>query len=150
MLGMREWMRAHADELDPRRTFFLNLDSVGIGHTRIVGSEGFVIIYRHDARLVDIAAAHARGDLEREPYTWRLGTDGTIPAMRGFSSLTICCTDEYGRVPEYHRQSDTSDRIDPAAIERAVELAQTLVARIDSSLVPSLLPSLQAGAQRAI
>src|SRR5262249_38872855 len=83
MLGMREWMRAHSGELDPRRTFFLNLDSVGRGTVRIVGSEGFVIIYRNDARLVQIATAHAAGELERTPYTWRLGTDGTIPAMRG-------------------------------------------------------------------
>jgi hypothetical protein len=143
MLGMREWMRAHADELDPRRTFFLNLDSVGRGTVRIVGSEGFVIIYRHDARLVELAAAHARDDLEREPYTWRLGTDGTIPAMRGFASLTLCATDAYGRVPDLHGQGDTADRIETASILRAVELAESLIGEIDTKLVPSLLPSLR-------
>ena len=145
MLGMREWMRSHADELDPRRTFFLNLDSVGRGNVRVVGSEGFVIIYRHDARLIDLATAHARDELERQPYTWRCGTDGTIPAMRGFSSLTLCATDPHGRVPDFHGQSDTANRIETESIERAVDLAAALIADIDSKLVPSQLPSLQAG-----
>src|SRR5213078_3947476 len=43
MLGMREWWRSHAGELDPRRTFFVNVDSVGSGTIRVVGAEGFVI-----------------------------------------------------------------------------------------------------------
>jgi hypothetical protein len=147
MLGMREWMRAHADELDPRRTFFLNLDCIGRGSPRIVGAEGFVIIYRHDPRLVDLATAHAGNELEREPYTWRIGTDGTIPAMHGFSSLTICCTDEYGRVPDFHGQGDTADKVDPGSIDRTVEIAEALIGEIDSKLVPSQLPSLRAGSE---
>ena len=53
MLGMREWVRTHGHELDPRRTIFLNIDEAGYGTPRYVTSEG-----RHGAasdapRLID-------------------------------------------------------------------------------------------------
>ena len=141
-LGMREWMRAHQDELDPRRTFFINVDNVGTGRPRVVGAEGYVIIYQHDARLIQLATSLLPDDDDRTPLVWRLGTDGVIPAMRGFPSVTICCTDEYGRIPNFHRQSDDVDRIEPEVVEDVADLTELLVRRIDSDLVPSMLPSL--------
>jgi hypothetical protein len=153
MLGMREWMRAHQDELDPRRTFFLNLDNVGAGTPRVVGAEGFVILYQHDRRLVDLGrsiAEEAGADrIAATPHVWRLGTDGVIPLMRGFSSISLCSTDEHGRIPNYHRHSDTPDQIDPAAVEGAIELAEKLVRRIDEELVPSMIPSITPDEQAA-
>jgi hypothetical protein len=142
MLGMREWMRAHEDEIDPRRTFFVNVDNVGAGTVRAVSAEGFLIIYRHDQRLVELAAEDAATPLEHSAYVWRLGTDGTLPAMRGFPSITICATDRYGRIPNFHRHSDTLEEIEPATVERAVERVEALVRKIDERLVPALFPSL--------
>jgi peptidase M28-like protein len=143
MLGMREWMRAHHDELDPRRTFFVNVDNVGTGRPRVVGAEGYVIIYQHDARLIQLAASLLPDDDDRTPLVWRLGTDGVVPAMRGFPSVTICCTDEYGRIPNFHRQTDDVDRIEAEVVEDVADLTELLVRRIDSDLVPSMLPSLE-------
>jgi len=142
MLGMREWMRAHEDEIDRRRTFFVNVDNVGAGTVRPVSAEGFLIIYRHDRRLLDLATETAVTPLERSPHLWRLGTDGTLPAMRGFPSITICATDRHGRIPNFHRQSDTLEQIEPASVERAIEVVEALVRKIDERLVPALLPSL--------
>jgi Peptidase family M28 len=141
MLGMREWMRAHEEDIDPRRTFFVNVDNVGAGTVRPVSAEGFLIIYRHDQRLIELASEAGTTALERSPYLWRLGTDGTLPAMRGVPSITICATDRHGRIPNFHRQSDTVDQIEPASVERAIELAELLVRRIDDRLIPALLPS---------
>jgi hypothetical protein len=149
MLGMREWMRAHEDDIDPRRTFFVNVDNVGAGTVRAVSAEGFVIIYRHDQRLIELATEAAATPLERSPHLWRLGTDGTLPAMRGFPSITICATDPYGRIPNFHRQSDTLERIEPESVERAIELAEALVRKIDGRLVPALLPSLTPASEQA-
>lgn len=168
MLGMREWMRAHQDELDPRRTFFVNIDNVGAGRPRVVGAEGFVILYQHDRRLVDLGRSLAEKAGAREggrshlpaesspsdrmaatAHVWRLGTDGVIPLMRGYSSITICCTDEHGRIPNYHRHSDTPEQIDPLAVQGATDLAEKLVRRIDEELVPSLIPSLVPETQTA-
>ena len=142
MLGMREWMRAHEEDVDPRRTFFINVDNVGAGTVRAVSAEGFLIIYRHDRRLIELATEAAATPLERSPRIWRLGTDGTLPAMQGFPSITISATDQYGRVPNFHRQSDTLEQIEPAAVERAIELTEALVRKIDGRLVPALFPSL--------
>jgi hypothetical protein len=140
MLGMRAWMRAHQDEVDPRRTFFVNVDNVGAGGPRLVNAEGFVILYQHDRRLVDLG----RDGTAAAPHTWRLGTDGVIPLMRGYSSVTVCCTDEHGRIPNFHRHSDTPERIERPAVEGAIDLVEKLVRRIDEQLVPSMIPSLAA------
>jgi hypothetical protein len=139
MLGMREWMRAHRDDIDPRRTFFVNLESVGRGEVRYVRGEGFVVIEQHDARLVRLCESIGIG----KPQFLRFGTDGVVPTMRSFSSITICCTDQYGRIPDQHRHSDTADKIDPATVQSAVDFAQKLVHRIDAELLPSQLAGLQ-------
>jgi hypothetical protein len=142
LLGMREWWRLHAAELDPRRTFFVNVDTVGKGTARYVTAEGFLLLFRHDQRLIDLCRRIGRQSEEGEaagvsatPHVLRFGTDGSIPAMRGFPSITICCTDEHGRLPNYHRPSDVPERIDTVAIEEAVDLVEALVRRI-GPLVP--------------
>jgi hypothetical protein len=149
MLGMREWMRAHAGEVDPRRTFFLNVDNVGAGVVRYVAAEGFTVLSQHDGRLVNLARtiAEQRDDrrVDPRPYNWRLGTDGVLPIQRGFSSLTICCTDESGRVSHFHRQSDTPENVEPEALEAAIDFAEALARAIDTLLVPALVPSLAEG-----
>jgi Zn-dependent M28 family amino/carboxypeptidase len=139
MLGMREWLRGHADELDPRRTFFLNLDAIGSGKPRAVAAEGYVTIYQHDPRLARLADARSSSP----PLVLRQGTDGVLPAMRGFPSLTLCCTDEYDRIANQRRQTDTLDGVDPRSAEAAVAVAEEVVRGIDSGLLPALLPTLR-------
>jgi Zn-dependent M28 family amino/carboxypeptidase len=138
MLGMRQWMRDHSDELDPRRMFFVNVDTVGRGGVRYVGQEGYIVISQHDARLVELSSASGKAS----PQRLRFGTDGVIPLTRGFSSITICCADEYGRVPNRHRHSDTPDQIDPQAVNDAVAFVDSLVRRIDREIVPQIFPTL--------
>lgn len=137
MLGMRQWMRDHADELDPRRMFFVNVDTVGRGSVRFVGQEGYVVISQHDARLVDLCASIGTAT----PQRLRFGTDGLVPLTRGFAAVTVCCTDESGRLPNYHRHSDTPDQIDPQALANAIAFTEELVRRIDLELVPSIFPT---------
>jgi hypothetical protein len=140
MLGMRQWLRAHGDELDRRRTMFVNVDSVGAGDVRAVTGEGFVLLEQHDGRLVDLAVAAGA-----KPHVLRLGTDGVVPLTRGYSSVTICCTDPYGRIPHFHSHTDTPEHVDGQAVERAVEVVEALVRRIDTQLVRTIVPSLEAG-----
>lgn len=142
MLGMREWMRAHASDLDTRRTFFVNVDTVGAGSVRYVQAEGFMVLSQHDARLV----ALARSIPGAKPYVWRLGTDGVIPTGRGFSSITVCCADEHDRIPNFHRTSDTPERIELEAIRQAIDFVEQLVRRIDGELIPAMMPSRARGA----
>jgi hypothetical protein len=145
MLGMREWMRAHQRDLDSRRTFFINVDTVGRGRPRIVRAEGFLVLEQHDARLVELGRSLAGSE---SLHALRIGTDGVIPTMRGYSSITVCCTDEHGRLPNYHRHSDSPEQIETEAVERAAKLVEQLIRGIDRELVPAMLPSV-ASAQAA-
>ena len=137
LLGMREWWNAHAGELDPRRTFFVNVDAVGKGEARVVTAEGYLLLFRHDPRLIAICREQGA-----RPQVLRFGTDGSIPAMRGFPSVTVCCTDAHGRIPNHHRPTDVPEQIDPQAVERATELVETLAARA-GMLVPRADPELE-------
>jgi Peptidase family M28 len=127
MLGMRAWLGEHGDELHTDRTWFVNVDTVGNGQMHHATAEGFGLLFRHDNRL---AAACER--LGSRPYIWRLGTDGVVPAMRGYPSITLCAL-EQGRIPNFHRPSDTIENVDPAAVERAADLVEGLVRRIDGA-----------------
>lgn len=126
MLGMRQWMKEKAEDLDPRRTFFVHVDSVAGGKVHHVTGEGFALLYRHDPSLIRICER-----LGSEPKVWRTGTDGVIPAMQGFPSVTICGADEAGRVPNHRRTSDTVANLDEGALDAAIDFVEELVRRID-------------------
>ncbi len=126
MLGMRQWMKERGEELDPRRTFFVHVDSVGGGKVHHVTGEGFVLLYRHDPSVIRICER-----LGSEPKVWRNGTDGVIPAMQGFPSVTLVGADEAGRVPNHRRTSDTVENLDAEALDKAVDYVEEVVRRID-------------------
>ena len=126
MLGMRQWMKTHAEELDPRRTFFVHVDSIAAGAVHHVTGEGFALLYRHDPSLVRICER-----LGSKPHVWRTGTDGVIAAMQGFPSVTLCGADERGRVPNHRRTSDTVANVVEGDFGEAVDFVEELVRRID-------------------
>jgi hypothetical protein len=130
-LGMRAWLKEHGDEIDPRDTFFVNVDTIGEGGVHHVTADGFALVFRSDQRLVRLC-----GELGSQPHVWRTGTDATQAAMAGFPSVTICCLDAHGRMPELHRTTDTPERIEPEAVERATDLVEEIVRRIDAVNAP--------------
>jgi hypothetical protein len=130
-LGMRAWFKEHGDRIDPRDTFFVNVDTVGHGDVHHVTADGYALAFRSDQRLIRLCE-----ELGSQPHVWRIGTDATQAAMAGFPSITICCLDEHGRMPEFHRTTDTPDRMDPAAVERATDFVERLVRRIDAAYTP--------------
>jgi Peptidase family M28 len=127
MLGMRAWLAEHGDDLHKDRTWFVNVDTVGNGDMHHVTAEGFGLLFRHDHRL---AVACER--LGSRPYVWRLGTDGVVPAMRGYPSITLCAL-ENGRIPNFHRPSDTVENVDRETVEGAADLVEGLVRRIEGA-----------------
>jgi Iap family predicted aminopeptidase len=130
-LGMRAWLRAHRDEIDPRDTFFVNVDTVGHGDVHHTTADGYALVFRSDQRLVRLCE-----ELGSQPYVWRQGTDATQAAMAGFPAITICCLDAHGRMPEFHRTTDTPEHIEADAVERATDFAETIVRRIDAVYTP--------------
>src|SRR5439155_11510420 len=127
VLGMRAWMAEHADDLHRDRTWFVNVDTVGNGRVHHVTAEGYALLLRHDRRL--IAACERLGS---RPHVLRLGSDGVVPLMRGYPSITLCAL-ENGRIPNFHRPSDTVRNIDHAAVEAAADSVEELVRQIDGA-----------------
>jgi hypothetical protein len=130
-LGMRAWLREHRNEIDPRDTFFVNVDTVGNGDVHHTTADGYALVFRSDQRLVRLCE-----ELGSQPYMWRQGTDATQAAMSGFAAITICCLDAHGRMPEFHRTTDTPERIQPDAVERATDFVESIVRRIDAVYRP--------------
>ena len=130
-LGMRAWLKEHGDEIDPRDTFFVNVDTVGHGDVHHVTADGYALVFRSDQRLVQLCKG-----LGSRPHVWRIGTDATQAAMAGFPSITVCCLDAHGRLPEFHRTTDTPVRVDAGAVERATDFVENIVRRIDDLYAP--------------
>ncbi len=130
-LGMRAWLREHGDQFDPRDTFFVNVDTIGHGDVHHVTADGYGLAFRSDQRLVRLCE-----ELGSAPHVWRIGTDATQAAMAGFGSITVCCLDAQGRMPEFHRTTDTAERVDPEAVARATDLTEQIVRRIDALYTP--------------
>ena len=128
---MRAWLKEHGDEFDPRDTFFVNVDTIGHGDVHHVTADGYALVFRSDQRLVRLCE-----ELGSQPHVWRIGTDATQAAMAGFPSITICCLDAHGRLPEFHRTTDTPERIEPDAVERATDFVEQIVRRIDDVYAP--------------
>jgi hypothetical protein len=117
MGGMRAFLRAHAHELDPGSTLVLGLDTLGSGVPAVVAAEG--VIRTHRYREEDLALVPA------EAERWRIG-GWTDPVLARFAGLPALCLISFrdGWIPNYHRLTDTPERVDYACVERCVELAR--------------------------
>jgi hypothetical protein len=141
--GMREWMRRHRRDLDPRSTIFLNVDSVGAGTVRFARREGPLLGARPHPRLLTLCEQIAAEDADEgrygaRPVVIRAATDAVIARRARFPAVTVTCRDERDAVPELHRQTDTADRIDDAALTRAFGFCSELIELIDEEIGPDL------------
>jgi Peptidase family M28 len=140
LLGMREWVRRHKHELDPQRTVFLNVDEAGYGTVRYTTSDSGDAAPSHLPSLSELC--HEVRDEERagrfgaEPMPQLGLAEGAVAAHSGFRAIRIACLPEPTFAPEYHRPTDTPDRLDPEAPERAFEFCSRLIEKIDDRLIP--------------
>jgi Iap family predicted aminopeptidase len=139
MLGMREWIRRHKHELDPQRTIFLNLDEAGYGTVRYVTSEKRDGAPSEAPKLIDLCDEIREQDRARrfdaQPMPTLALADGSMAARQGYPTIRIACLPEPTFAPEYHQPTDTPDRLEPEAMERAFEFCSQLIERIDQRLV---------------
>jgi hypothetical protein len=103
---------------------------------------------RYLARLRDLAARTGgpATPLQAIPHFGR-GTGPALPARTaGIPALTIGAVDGRGLAPRSQQGSDTAPALDPAALDRVLEFALTLVDAIDADLTR---PTGRSGAARA-
>ena len=135
--GMARWIAAHRKELEPERTFFVNLDSVSYGDVHYLASEGAIISYSMDRRLYELCEAIAAADREdgnryrARPMRTPLHTDALPVSTRGFRAISLIGAENGVGAPYYHTHADTPDKVDEDSMARAVEFAVELVRQID-------------------
>ncbi|MBX5470436.1 MAG: M28 family peptidase [Thermoleophilaceae bacterium] len=143
MLGMREWLRRNRRSLAPERTVFLEVTTVGAGTVRFTTREGLVVASPYHPTLIELCREIAAGDRDGARFgaralVSRRAGDAHEARTAGFPAISISCADALDRVPDRQQPTDTPDRIDPAALERAYEFCCELIERIDERLGPGL------------
>jgi peptidase M28-like protein len=135
--GMARWVSAHRNELDRETTFFVNLDSVSYGDPHYLVSEGALVSYRLDARMIELCEAIATADREdgdryrAQPLRIPFHSDALPPNTRGFRAISIVGVEDGVPPPYYHTHEDTPDKLDEEAMTRAVEFTLELIRQID-------------------
>jgi hypothetical protein len=131
VLGSRAFLAGH----ETSDWLFLNFDGVGAPATlRYLPEEGIGRKWPADERLVQLAervrAEHPELGLEPVDAPTGLTYDATPVLAGGGRALTLVAGDG-GRIPNYHRPSDTVGNLDVDVLERAVGVGRELIALVD-------------------
>jgi hypothetical protein len=131
LLGARAFLDTH----DTDGWLFLNFDGVGAPATlRYLPQEGIGRTWPADDALIGLAervrADHAELGLEPVDAPTGLTYDATAVLARGGRALTLVSADG-GRIPNYHRPSDTVENLDLDRLERAIAVGRELIALVD-------------------
>ena len=132
--GARNFGHRYFGQLDPRRTWFLTLDTVGSGRLVLLEGEGTVRMHGYDEPFKDLVAACAaqcevpllRGLRSRN------STDGCVPLAHGFPAATLVSVDDSKLLPNYHLYSDTPENVDYRSVTGAVRLTEAVIRRLAS------------------
>jgi hypothetical protein len=120
--GMHAFVSAHPD-WPPDSTFFLNFECVGGGSLHWVRSEGTLAKTGFPPLLVELARRVAASGVfgEVTPVDLLAGTDGHVPADRGFPSLSLISLERGGVPRHYHRGEDVVEAVDLPTVIRAAD-----------------------------
>lgn len=132
-LGMRAWLKKHREELEPETTAFVCVDMAGYGTPKYAKKEGLVLPSNYHPALIELA-----DEAGAKPYVSRLVTDSYPARAAGFPAIRISSLDARNSIPNYHRPTDTPDRIDLDALARTYEFCCEFVESIDAEIGPRL------------
>ena len=113
--GMRAFLAAHPLGPDD---FVLGLDTIGSGTPIVLTSEATLLPHRY--RPQDVARVPAAAQ------RWRGGawTDPILATYAGVPAVSILSVGPDGAHAQWHRFTDTPDRVNLACVERCVDLAE--------------------------
>lgn len=127
--GIRPFVRRHRRSLDPERTWFLNLDTVGSPQLILLEGEGpFVMEDYTGPAFRDLIAgvAEREGIPLRRGMRARASTDSVIPSRAGYPTATLCSMDEVKAIPNYHLMTDTPENVDYGTVGHALDLTEAV------------------------
>ena len=120
--GMHAFVSEHA-QWPTDTTYFLNFECVGGGSLHWVRSEGTLAKSGFPPTLVELARRVAASGVfgEVTPVDLLAGTDGHVPADRGFPSLSLISLEAGGVPRHYHRVDDVPEGVDLPTVIRAAD-----------------------------
>lgn len=125
MGGAEAWVRAHIDELDKASTLVISLDTLGAGAPAVVTRESTVLaVYpRENVEWADRGALRAAvNPPARTSLT--ATTDAIVAHHAGLRAISLVSIDEnWSLGPDYHRLTDTPDKVDWHSVEQCTRLA---------------------------
>jgi hypothetical protein len=127
--------QAFLDRHDTSRWLYLNFDNVGGPATlRYLPREGVGRTWEADPLLLGLAegvsANRPELGLKRADGPIGLSYDATPVLARGGRAITFVAADR-GVIPNYHWPTDTSENLDPASVENAIEVGREMLAALD-------------------
>jgi Zn-dependent M28 family amino/carboxypeptidase len=127
--GIRAFVARHRGELDPERTWFINLDTVGSPHLVMLEAEGPVWMETYTGPwlrdLVADCAARLDVPLERG-FRARASTDSVIPSRAGYPIATLVSITDWRAPANYHLPTDTPENLDYASVADAARIVYEL------------------------
>jgi Iap family predicted aminopeptidase len=127
MGGMAAWLRTtEARALDPATTLVLGLDTLGAGAPVVLRGEGALLEHRYGEEDLALADAGARRAGVPEPQRWRIGgwTDPVLARFAGLRALSLLSIGPKGAFTNYHRPTDTPERVDWDSVAGCSALAR--------------------------
>lgn len=123
--GIRAFIARHRHELDPGRTCFLNLDSVGSPHLAMLEGEGPVWMEDYSGPWLRELVAHRAQALDiplERGFRARASTDSVIPSRAGYPIATLVSITDWRTIANYHLPSDIPANLDYGTVARATHL----------------------------
>jgi Peptidase family M28 len=135
--GIRAFVTSHRDELDPARTAFVNLDTVGSPHLVMLEAEGPVWMESYAGPwLRDLVETHAGrlGIPLLRGFRARASTDSVIPSRAGYAIATLVSVTDWFSPANYHLPSDVPANLDFASVADATRLVYSLAQELPAGL----------------
>jgi hypothetical protein len=123
--GIRAFLARHRAELDPARTAFVNLDTVGSPHLVMLEAEGPVWMESYAGPWMrDLLAARAEqlGIVLQRGFRARASTDSVVPSRAGYPIATLVSMTDWRSPANYHLPSDVPANLDYASVADATRL----------------------------
>jgi len=135
--GIRAFLARHRDELDPARTAFVNLDTVGSPRLLLLEGEGPIRMEDYRAPwLRELIALHAErlGTPLLRGYRARASTDSVIPSRAGYPTAALVSVCDWLSPANYHLPSDVPANLNYETVARTTHLVHELAGSLPAAL----------------
>lgn len=131
--GMHGFAKRWFPKLDPGKTFFLGVDTVGSGELCVLHGEGMLRMRDYPKAAVSLLEEEADrlGLPLVKGLRHRNSTDALYPLQAGYMTAMLGSVNEMKLPGNYHWKSDTFENVDINCLIDAVELCEAVIRRLD-------------------